>query len=276
MTLQETRRLLKPPCQVIDIHVHPFSGLGAFGKEAGAIENAKRILRNADDAGIGTLAVNDIGPGRSLAFPTAAEMREANDNILRIRDSAPDRIVPFVYLAPRLPDESCAELERRFKLGIKGIKLWIGGKASEPGAIQIARMAASLDVPILIHCYMRTDGNLEGETSPMDAVAMAKAAPGVKIVLAHFSFVGLRGIEEIRAFPNISVDTSGGDPVRGFTGAAVARLGSKRVIFGSDVPCRHFGTQLGKVLDNGLSDSETQDILYGNAAALLKIGRAGK
>lgn len=273
MTISETRDILKPPCRVIDFHVHPFSGFG-FRQAEDPVDNAKAVLRNAIDAGIDILVMSDVGPGRSVNFPTPEEFRKTNDNILRIRDSNPQRIVPFAYVSPRFPDESCAEIERcAVAHGMKGVKIWVGGRASENGAVQIAKLAAALDIPVLIHSALRVGGNFEGESTPLDAVAMAHTVPNVKIVIAHISLVGLQGIEEIRACPNISIDTSGGDPVKGLVSVAVSRLGEGRVIFGSDAPCRHFGTQLGRVFDNGLKPAEMEAVLYNNAAGLLKIGK---
>ncbi|HOJ20752.1 MAG TPA: amidohydrolase family protein, partial [Armatimonadota bacterium] len=65
------------------------------------------------------------------------------------------------------------------------------------------------------------------------------------------------------------VDTSGGDPEAGVVEYAVRQLGAERVLFGSDVPGRSYGVQLGKVLGAQLTPEQRDLILFGNAERIL-------
>ncbi len=273
MQISELRQKLRPPCPVIDFHVHPWSGVGVIMAETPEA-NARLFLQAADAAGITQMVVHDVGIDHQ-ANPAPKDLTQINDLLLRVCSVNPDRFIPFAYLNPGYPEESVRELDRCVAHGMRGIKLWIGRRINHAGAILIARRAAELRLPIVQHCSDRPGGNLPGETSPADAAELAGLCPEVTIVLAHLNNIGLRGIEVIRPYSNILVDTSGGDPLAGFVRTAIDRLGVSRVVFGSDMPCRCFGGQLGKALNGDLSLDEMADVLHRNAERLLK-GREGK
>jgi hypothetical protein len=150
-----------------------------------------------------------------------------------------------------------------------GIKLWVAVRASDPRVKAIAERAVALDVPMLQHAWSKAGGNEPGESSAADVAALAKAVPHARIIMGHMNGVGLKGIETVAPFPNVSVETGGSDPERGYVEAAVRSLGTRRVLFGSDVWGRHFATQLGKVVGADLSRAAQRRILWDNLARLL-------
>lgn len=269
MNISDMRKKLAPPCPVIDIHVHPWSNVGcklAENPEA----NAARFIRAADAAGITQMVVHDVGSD-NLPNPMPADLTRINDLLLRVCSVSPGRFIPFAYLNPGFPEESLRELDRCVGNGMRGIKFWIARRINHAGALLIARRAVELRLPIVQHCSDRPGGNLPGETASADAAELAALCPDVMLILAHLNNIGLRGIEVIRPYKNILVDTSGGDPLAGFVRAAIDRLGVNRVLFGSDMPCRAFGSQLGKVLNGTLTPVETEKVLHLNAAGILEF-----
>lgn len=267
MKISDLRKKLAPPGPVIDFHVHPWSSVGV--RLADTPEgNAQFYLQAADAAGITAMVVHDVGGAG--ANPAPADLVRINDLLLRVCAVSPDRFIPFAYLNPGYPQESLRELDRCVGNGMRGIKLWIARKLNHAGALLIARRAAELHLPIAQHCSDRPGGNLPGETAPADAAELAAICPETVIVLAHLNNIGLRGLEIVRPYKNILVDTSGGDPLAGFVRAAIDRLGVDRVVFGSDMPCRSFGSQLGKVLNGALTPAEMASVLHLNAAGLLR------
>ncbi|MCZ6636416.1 MAG: amidohydrolase family protein, partial [bacterium] len=150
-----------------------------------------------------------------------------------------------------------------------GIKLWVARRATDPGLDPIMEKAVDLDVPVLQHAWIKTTGNLVGESFPADVADLARRYPEAKIVMAHLNGVGLRGIEDVADCPNIVVDTSGGDPESGMVEVAVEVLGADRVVYGSDAPIRHFGVSVGKVLGAGFPEQVQKEILWNNTARLL-------
>jgi predicted TIM-barrel fold metal-dependent hydrolase len=265
MSLTELRALLKPPGPVIDVHAHP---LPVRGRNASAREAADFMLAYADRAGVTRMVLSNIGRSWNRS-PDPATFRQDNDECLAIRDLAPDRFVSFCYVNPAHVDEALAEIDRCVgKNGMVGIKLWVAVRASDPRVRAIAERAVVHDVPILQHVWVKAGGNEPGESTPSDAAALARAVPHAKIVMGHMNGAGLKGIEEISAYPNVVVETGGSEPERGIVEAAVRVLGSKRVVFGSDVSGRHFATQLGKVVGADLVEQTQKRILWDNLVRL--------
>jgi predicted TIM-barrel fold metal-dependent hydrolase len=270
MDLASLRTRLKPPGPVIDVHVHPpqmrtaAEGRGAIPRDAADV-----LLRNADRAGVDRMVLMYLGRGTPNA-PEPAAFREANDQCLRVRDVAPDRFLAFCYVNPAHTDEALAELDRCVgREGMVGVKLWVAVRASDPRVFKVVEKAVALDVPVLQHAWNKAGGNEPGESTPDDVAAMARAVPHARVIMAHLHGCGLRGLEAVADLPNVAVETGGSDPEAGVVEAAVRRLGTRRVIFGSDVTGRHFGTQLAKVTGAGLSAAAQRRILWDNLARLL-------
>ncbi|MFO0907579.1 MAG: amidohydrolase family protein [Isosphaeraceae bacterium] len=266
--LDALRKRLKPPGPVIDVHVHPLP-LRVSGREATPREAAEDLLAHADRAGVTRLVLMNLGRVWSTT-PDPAAFRAANDDCLRIRDIAPDRFLSFCYVNPMHTEASLAELDRCIgREGMVGVKLWVAVRANDPRVRLIAEKAVALDVPILQHTWNKAEGNGPGESSPDDLAALARAVPHARLILGHLGGGGLRGIEAVVDLPQVVVETAGSDPESGIVEAAVRRLGTRRVIFGSDARGRHFATQLAKVTGANLSVAAQRRILWDNLARLL-------
>ena len=266
MDLSALRARLKPPGPVIDVHVHP---MPVRGRESTPRAAADYLLASADRAGVTRMVLSNLG-GSWNTSPSPAAFRAANDDGLKVRDLAPDRFVSFCYVNPAFPDEALAELDRCIgREGMVGVKLWVALKASDPRVRAVAGRAVALDVPLLQHVWNKAGGNEPGESTPDDVADLARAVPHARIIMGHLNGGGLRGIEAVADLPNVSVETGGSDPESGVVDAAVRRLGTRRVIFGSDVTGRHFATQYAKVTGAGLSLQAQRRILWDNLARLL-------
>src|SRR5205085_288810 len=119
------------------------------------------------------------------------------------------------------------------------------------------------------HTWIKVTGNLPGESSPMDLAALAKRHPHAKLICGHTGGDWEQGIRAVRAYPNISVDLGGGDPVAGITEMAVRELGAGRVLYGSDAPGRSFASQLAKVHGAEIPEAAKRQILAANLKHLL-------
>ncbi|MFO0954659.1 MAG: amidohydrolase family protein [Isosphaeraceae bacterium] len=261
------RERLKPPGPVVDVHVHPFP-VRAPG-DRGPRGAADVLLRNADRAGVTKMVLMNIGTTWSTS-PEPDAFRKANDDCLRVRDLAPDRFVPFCYVNPLHTKESLAEMDRCIAgHGMFGLKLWVALKASDRRVHEVVEKTVALDVPVLQHAWIKAEGNQPGESGPEDIAALARAVPHARIIMGHLGGVALRGIEFLIDLPNVTVETGGSDPETGIVEAAVRRLGTRRVIFGSDATGRNFGTQLAKVTGAKISTEAKKRILWDNLARLL-------
>lgn len=267
MNISEIRNQLASPWPVLDCHVHPFDCFG-FHDPKTPEEDARLLIESAGRARVTKMVLFSLHQTVPRE-PTMDQCREANDYALAMKAAAPDVFLPLCYVNPMYPDESAEEIERCVGIDrMCGVKLWVARRATDSGLDPIFEKAAALDVPVLQHAWIKTTGNLVGESFPADVAAAARRHPDVKIIMAHLYGCGLRGIEDVVDCPNIWVDTSGGDPENEMIEQAVARLGHERIVYGSDAPIRNFGVSVGKVLGAALTDDQKRDILWNNTARL--------
>ncbi|MCA9190816.1 MAG: amidohydrolase family protein [Planctomycetales bacterium] len=259
------------PFEIWDLHGHLAGQKGQTPQE-----RAVRLLHFADRMNITRLC---LYMGMSFSYaPTPEEMRQQNDEVLQALQVNQDRLLGFVYLNPQFELESLDELERCVADGpMVGVKLWVAVRAIAPSLDRIVDRATELGAIVFQHSWLKINGNLPGESTPMDVADLARRHPESNIICGHAGGDWEQGICAIKDSENVFIDLGGGDPTAGFTEMAVRELGSDRVIYGSDVPGRSFGTQLAKVLGAEIPEFDKKRILAGNLRSLLSgiLGRKG-
>ena len=252
------------PFRIWDEHCHLGSVPGDTPEE-----RMTALVRWADRLGIERLLLSQ-GYCTDL-HPTPAQFREENDRVMRAVRRFPDRSFGSVYLSPAYPEFSVQEFNRCVR---DGPMVSIGEvEADKPCSVPemdlIVERAASMQVPILQHTWLKIGGNEPGESTPYDVVALAKRHPDVQFVCVHTGGDWEPGIRIIRDTKNVSAEIAGSNPTSGFVEMAVRELGAERVIYGSDAGGRSFASQLGKVLGAEIPDSAKELILGGNLRRLL-------
>ncbi len=207
---------------------------------------------------------------RFIYDPSPDEFRQQNDEVLQALSRHNDRAFGFVYLNPKHPRESVAELNRCVADGpMVGVKLWVAERANAAGVDPIVARATELKAVVFQHTWIKVTGNLPGESTPMELAALAARHPEAKLICGHAGGDWEQGIRAVRSSANVSVDLGGGDPVAGMTEMAVRELGAERVIYGSDAGGRSFASQLGKVLGANVPEEKKRLVLAGNLQRLL-------
>jgi len=250
--------------EIWDVHCHLANPL--TGKDPAA--RLGRLLEVADRMGISRVCVY---MGMKWTYdPTPDDLRQQNDQVLAAIRRWPDRAFGFVYVNPKHGRASLDEINRCIADGpMVGVKLWVAAHADTPQLDPLVERATELKAVIFQHTWIKVTGNLAGESTPMDLVALAKRHPTAKLICGHTGGDWEQGIRAVRAEPNISVDLGGGDPVAGITEMAVRELGPERVLYGSDAPGRSFASQLAKVQGADIADEAKQQILGANLRRLL-------
>jgi predicted TIM-barrel fold metal-dependent hydrolase len=252
---------LEFPKEIFDVHVH-------IGSDA----NDREFLAFAKERNV-RFAASCLGAdGPMLANPTADQCRAANDKLIAYVASNPGLAYGFCYVNPLEPG-AADEVRRCAGCGMVGVKLWIACPCTDPRVYPIAEAAIDLNVPILQHCYVRIENNLEGESTPPDVAALSRRYPELKLIMAHMALNWRYGVDCVADCPNVAVDTSGFDPESGSIEYAVSRLGAERVLFGTDAPGRDFLGQLGKAVAADIPTRARELILHANADRLLSGAR---
>ena len=249
--------------EIWDVHCH-LANLPDRTPEA----RLGHLLEFADRMGLGRVCVY-MGMKWSY-YPSPTDFRQQNDEVLAAIARWPDRAFGFVYLNPKHPRESLDELNRCVGDGpMVGVKLWVAAHADGAALDPIVERATELKAVIFQHTWLKSTGNLPGESTPMNLAALAARHPNANIICGHTGGDWEQGIHAVRSQPNVCVDLGGGDPVAGITEMAVRELGAKRVIFGSDAAGRSFASQLAKVYGAAIPEDAKRLIFAANLKRLL-------
>ena len=202
--------------------------------------------------------------------PPPDDLRRQNDEVLAAIERWPKRAFGFVYLNPNHLETSLAELDRCVRDGpMVGVKLWVARHCNSVQLDPIIQRATELKAVVLQHTYLKAQGNLPGESTPLELAELARRHPRAAFICGHTGADWELGITAVRDCPNVSVELSGFDPTAGVTEMAVDQLGPERVLFGSDAGGRSFASQLGKVIGARISSRARQMILGENLRRLL-------
>lgn len=231
-------------------------------------EQMARMIECADRMGIDRLI---LFMGTPFVYdPKPEEFRDQNDQVLQAISHWHHRAFGFVYLNPNYEQESLAELNRCVQDGpMVGIKLWVAKRCSAESLDSIVRRAIELKAVIYQHTWIKTTGNLEGESTVSDLAELASRHPTASFICGHTGGNWELGIRAIRHVQNVAIDPGGGDPTAGLIEMAVRELGPDRVLYGSDVAGRSFASQLAKVTSANIPEPVKQQILGPNLRRLL-------
>lgn len=246
-----------------DLHCH-FSGVPGPTIE----DRTRQILAYADRMGVQRLVFFMGWPWSQN--PTPDDLRRQNDQVLEALSKWPDRLFGFAYLSGHHPRESLQEIQRCIADGpMVGVKLWVARKCSDEALDPIIARCGELKAAIYQHTWLKTQGNYEGESTPMDLALLAARHPTVPIICGHTGGDWTRGIRAVRGHQNVSIGIGGSEPTSGFVEMAVRELGAHRVIYGSDAGGRSFASQLAKVYGAEVPAAAKQLILGQNLKRML-------
>ncbi|MGC4071538.1 MAG: amidohydrolase family protein [Nibricoccus sp.] len=181
--------------------------------------------------------------GDVLAFgrsPTSQQVRFINDDTARLIKKHPQAFIGFCHLNPTLGARAVeAEVERCVEKGFRGIKLEVANNARDACMRPVMKAAERHGLVVLQHAWsMVKIRERSFHTDPADAALLAKRFPNVRVIMAHLTGCGVRGVLEARGVDNLWVDTSGAAPESGIVEYAVETLGAHKILYGSDAPIR--------------------------------------
>ncbi|ATC64598.1 amidohydrolase [Nibricoccus aquaticus] len=252
---------------MIDIHTHPLCV-----NEGQDFPQVAPLIARAKQHGIQhCVALGDV-----LAFgrlPTAQQIRKINEDTAKVVHSHPKFFTGFCHLNPTLGERAVwSEVEHGIELGLRGIKLEIANNARDACMKPVMQAAARHDLIVLQHAWSMTKiRQRRYHTDPEDAAWLARKHPGVRMIMAHLTGCGVRGVLAAKHIDNLWVDTSGAAPEAGIVEYAVEHLGDRRILYGSDIPIRDFASALARITGSALSKRSQQRILNDNARELLRL-----
>lgn len=262
-------------CKIIDIHTHIYPvalarrAMEVTGQEHDDFKNLpirENLLTRMQDAGV-TLSVN---------LPVVSKPQNQAEVNRFAKESARKNIIPFGGLHPDC-ENVVEELEKLKDMGMAGIKFhppFQKVHLEDPKYEEMWRRINALGFPVLIHCGTAKIAR-PYDLYPSGVRKILKYAPDIPIIMAHMgSFCMMKNPnEDLENLPeNVFIDTAMSAELEeaGEFEEIIRRFGTNRVLYGSDFP---YGTQkaaIARIKDSSFTDSEKEDMLWKNAAKILK------
>ena len=259
--------------RIIDAHCHIYPQKIA-AKAVNAIGNFYGIKMSEDGTAPSLISESEpIGVEKYVVHSTATtvhQVRSINEYIYGEMQAHPE-FIGFMTLHNEMTDEAIEEeVELAISRGMKGVKLHPDfQKFNIDDAENIYRVTAGR-LPVLLHM-----GDKRYDfSSPERLKRMAEKYPEQVFIGAHFGGYSVWDkVECLKDLPNVYFDTSSSlfflD--KGKAADLIRRFGHQRYFFGTDFPMWKPDEELKRFLALDLTEQEREDILYNNAAKLLKV-----
>ncbi len=217
-----------------------------------------------------------VGVGTTADAELEAMIRTRPELVLEPLRRWPNLLLGMIQLNASDLQASLDALNRWLRDGpMLGVYFPGGGPAAttctHPNFNRLVERVAELNGVIIQHTWFKTGGKQgPGESTPSELAELAARFPSQKFVCAHAGGQWESGICAVRDLPNILIETSGFDATAGFIEMAVREVGPERILFGSHLPTRSLGTELGKIVGAGISERDRKLIFGENFRNLLR------
>ncbi len=246
---------------VVDFHAH----MGPYYNFHIPFNDAAGMIASMDALGIDTTLVCPhmaIGP----------DFRRGNDLALKACLDFPGRFLGAMGINPNYPDMIVPELERfKDRPEMKAIKLHPSLHEYDAGGEcyrLVYQEAAERGLPVETHTWCG-----DGRCAPKVYEELAAEFPETSFVLVHSGGVNKGVGEAIRVAEcrdNVYLETSG-SLTFDIVGKIVRKIGSRRLLFGSDEPFIDPAAQVGKIVYAPISLEAKLNILGLNSKRLLDL-----
>jgi predicted TIM-barrel fold metal-dependent hydrolase len=245
---------------IIDAHNHLGRWNAFYVPDGGTIE---QMIAKMDALGIDRVCVtahSSIGP----------DYVYGNDMVLDAITRHPDRVIGYVTVNPNYPEDMRHELDRCFAHpGFRAVKLHpechsreVDHKNYAPAYEEAQRRGC----PVLIHVW--------GPAAVMAVDRLAPRYPDAKFIMAHTGGDAKTmelALGVINRHGNVYGDFAISTALEGNVEWFVREVGSKKVIFGTDMPFFDPAPCVARIAMADISDEEKLDIFSGNITSLMGL-----
>ena len=252
---------------IVDSHLH-LGGISYLYMPSNTEENIINLLKKigikkAICSNHGSLLTKDYGLGELF-------------NALQRHD---DFLYGYLVFNPNFQNTSLESIEKNYKrTNIVGIKIhpsWHLCYPHDERYENFWKFAAERNIPVITHSWDPDVANKSQKFSdPFGFENIVKKYHSLKLILAH---AGGRGkmlydvITLMEKYPNIYVDFSGDFFTQGIVEEYVRRVGSERLLFGSDMPWVDIRFHLAYMLNLNILENDRKNILGLNAVKLFNL-----
>ena len=255
--------------EIIDFHTHPFTvnnNICAYRNDFKMSE--EDMIPTLRSCGISAMCGSVIQMEDRNSYPTVFEkLKAANRTALALAERLDGFYIPGFHIHPDFVEESIKEIEFMAERGVRLIGELVpyheGYETYAHEGFEMLRLAEKYSMVVNFHTM-----------NPDTIDALVSAHPNVKFVSAHPGEQPqlLGHVERMMKYENLYLDISGTGIFRWHSlRYLVEKVGSERIIFGSDYPTCNPGVYVGGVLAEPLSDKDFENIFSLNAKKLLGL-----
>ena len=224
------------------------------------------LIKDGEKVGVTHYLVHSVAT-------TPKQVKSINEFISESVKAHPDLFTGFGTLHPDSEDIQ-GDFDYLIELGLKGVKLHPDFQQfalNEDRALEIGKIVEKGNVPILIHC-----GDFRYNYSNPDQLKpFLDEFPNLTVIGAHFAgwSIWQEATEKLAGTPNLYVDLSSSlyDLSPEIALELIHKYGSDRVLWGTDYPMWDSVSEMEYFNKLDLTQKERSQILYENAAKLLKL-----
>jgi uncharacterized protein len=210
-----------------------------------------------------------------------AKTREQNDAVLAAAAASKGRFYAVVSVHPADKQDALAELERVAALGAREVKLHPNTQnfdVSDPDVAAVVQKCGELGLPVLFDSYKPWDASEMGKF-----LLLAVQHPKARLVLAHMGYTHFREavsfaqLKKLGLPDNVWFDISAiattyvDSPVVPELVWTIRKVGTDRILFGSDWPVYDPAEAVAAVRKLGFNAAEQQQIFHDNVVNLLGL-----
>jgi hypothetical protein len=262
---------------LIDCHAHLLHA--GCGRSDWRAVNAARF-RAGERIGITCHVASILGSfgfSSPTYFPSPDDVTAGNDAMLALCAEHGARVRMYVTVNPNYPSHALEEIDRCVARGAIGVKLAASRRADHPLLDTVCEAAERHHLPVLHHIWQHRTREWPGQeiSDGADLARLAERHPGVTFINAHLGGGGdyRHTFHAVKDVPNIAVDLSGSGADRGMLDDAIAVLGAKRLLWGTDLTMETGFAKL-RALEciEGVSSDDIADLRWRNAVRIFPKG----
>ena len=246
---------------IIDSHIHP--GKSIFGYNL----TVKKLIASMDECNIDGAVLCPVKPYKY-------QLKPENDFISREVKKNPEKFTGFCRIDPWLGEKALQEIDRCInELGLKGIFLHPWEECFPVNSTivyPVMERARKYNIPVMV------SGGHVRVSEPLQIGDIAGEFPDVNIIATSGGQINICGMalydaeNMLTEHKNVFVETSG-IYRQDFIENMIKKLGSKRVIYGSNAPQMDIKYEILRATTARVSEEEKEDILGNTIAGLIGI-----
>ena len=261
---------------VIDFHTHPYlreeENMGVYLEDF--YLPTEEVREDVGKAGISLICGSVLNTFKRGPVSSFDEIRTLNRDALKLKKIYGDFYLPGFHVHPGYLQDSLEEVAFMHKAGVKLVGELVpylhgwaasGHDYSSEALREILHLAGEYGMVVSFHTMPEW---------PKETEAMVRNNPDVTFVAAH---PGQREdfllhVERMEKYPNLYLDLSGTGLFRyGLLASAVKKVGSQRLLFGTDYPICNPRMYVQAVLGEHISQQDKENILFRNAGRILGL-----